>query len=62
MEKSDSLEKQFVDSLTPFQKIAYKIAANNLESSFCLEKCIGFIEYKKESEKANAKNVSKERL
>lgn len=60
MEKPDSLEKQFVDSLTPFQKIAYKIAVNNLESSFCLEQCIGFIEYKKESEKANQKNESKE--
>jgi len=41
-----SLEKEFVDQLTPFQKIAYQIAIKNLESSFSLEKCIGFLEYK----------------
>jgi hypothetical protein len=50
--QEEKLEKEFVDQLTPFQQIAYKIAIKNLESSFSLEKCIGFLEYK-ESKKSN---------
>lgn len=49
--EQDELEKEFIDQLTPFQQIAYKIAVKNLESSFCIEKCIGFLEYKHNREK-----------
>ena len=47
------LEKEFVEQFTPFQQIAYKIAVKNLESSFSLEKCIGFLEFKQEKEKGS---------
>jgi hypothetical protein len=49
------LEKEFVEQFTPFQQIAYKIAIKNLESSFSLEKCIGFLEFKQEKEKKQPK-------
>ncbi len=49
------LEKEFVAQLTPFQQIAHKIAIKNLESSFSLEKCIGFLEYKQEKQKKQEK-------
>jgi hypothetical protein len=48
-EKESILEKEFIEQLTPFQKIAYTIAINNLESSFSLNKCIGFLEYKEKT-------------
>jgi hypothetical protein len=47
----DPLQEEFLEQLTPFQQIAYKIAIKNLESSFSLEKCIGFLEFKQEKEK-----------
>jgi hypothetical protein len=47
----DPVQKEFLEQLTPFQKIAHKIAVKNLESSFSLEKCIGYLEYKQEKEK-----------
>ena len=49
-EEPSDLEKEFIQNFTPFQKIAYQIAVNNLESSFSLEKCIGFLEFKEEKE------------
>lgn len=51
MDSMTEQEKEFVAELTPFQQIAYKIAIKNLESSFSLEKCIGFLEFKQEKEK-----------
>lgn len=51
MDSMTELEKEFVEKLSPFQQIAYKIAIKNLESSFSLEKCIGFLEFKQEKEK-----------
>ncbi len=36
--------------MNPQEKIAYNIAVKNLESSFDIEKSIGFIEYKKKQE------------
>lgn len=58
MEYMDPYEKEFISTLTPFQKIAYNIAIKNLESSFSLEKCIGFLEFKERKEK----NEQKEKL
>ena len=47
LEKSldKSLEKEYVDQLTPFQKIAYDIAVKKLGSSFNLSLSIGFLEF-----------------
>ena len=46
----DLIEK-YISEFTPYQKIAYQIAVKQLETSFCIEKSIGFIQYKKEKEK-----------
>jgi len=40
-----SLEKEYVDQLTPFQKIAHDIAVKKLGSSFNLSLSIGFLEF-----------------
>tara|TARA_B100001063_G_C16377452_1_gene363782 strand:+ start:349 stop:525 length:177 start_codon:yes stop_codon:yes gene_type:complete len=37
-----SLTGEYVESLDKLEKIAYNIAVKNLESSFDIEKCIGF--------------------
>tara|TARA_Y100000389_G_scaffold204619_1_gene258393 strand:+ start:6145 stop:6333 length:189 start_codon:yes stop_codon:yes gene_type:complete len=37
----------YINSLNPLEQNAYKIAQTNLESSFDVEKCIGFIEFLK---------------
>jgi hypothetical protein len=50
IEELSDLEKEFIQQFTPFQKIAFQIAVKNLESSFSLEKCIGFLEFKEEKE------------
>ena len=44
MTKSDAF-KVYEDSMNEADKIAYKIAIKQLESSFDLEKSIGFLEY-----------------
>ena len=36
------LTQEYISSLTKIEKIAYDIAVKNLESSFDIEKCIGF--------------------
>ena len=44
------LVKEYLETLTPKEKIAYKIAMTNLESSFDIMNSIGYIEYKKRKE------------
>lgn len=44
MTKPDAF-KVYEDSMNEADKIAYKIAIKQLESSFDLEKSIGFLEY-----------------
>lgn len=41
------LIEQYIAQLTPSQKIAYEIAKKRLETSFSIEKSIGFIEFLK---------------
>jgi len=45
MEKE--LVKQYIAQLTPSEKIVFAIAQKQLESSFCIEKSIGFLQYVK---------------
>ena len=54
MEKEDNkshinkeLIAKYIDSLNTIEKEALNIAKEQLESSFCLEKSIGFLEFKK---------------
>ena len=37
--------EQFKESMSPADRAAYEIAIRQLESSFDIEKCIGFIDY-----------------
>ena len=43
----------YIKQMNPQERIAYDIAVKNLESSFDIEKSIGFIEYKKKQEEQN---------
>ena len=44
-----NLEDAYLDQLSDTEKIALKIAHHQLESSFCLEKSIGFLQFKEKS-------------
>lgn len=41
------LVEQYIAQLTPSEKIVFAIAQKQLESSFCIEKSIGFLQYLK---------------
>ena len=43
----DALQQIYLDSLSEKEKMAYNIAKSHLGSSFSLEKCNGFVEWKK---------------
>ena len=43
--------EQFLQSLTPIEKLAYKIAKADLESSFDITKSIGFLKWTKDRKK-----------
>ena len=43
------LEDAYLEQLSDTEKIALKIAHHQLESSFCLEKSIGFLQFKEKS-------------
>ncbi len=43
----DELVNIYLKQLTPFQIKANEIAKRKLESSYCIEKSIGFLEFKK---------------
>ncbi len=43
----DAMLLQYTEQLTEIERIVLEIAKDQLESSFCLEKSIGFIEWRK---------------
>ena len=45
--KSNNLIQEYLNSLDEFEKQAINIAEKSLETSFDIEKCIGFIKFKK---------------
>ena len=45
-ENSES-QNEYIKTLKPIELIALNIAKQNLETSFCLEKSIGFLNYLK---------------
>ena len=47
---TDKIIEMYLKSMTESEKQAYLIAKNHLESSFDLEKSIGFIRFKQEQE------------
>ena len=42
----EELQNEYLQQLTPLEKVALKIAQEDLESSFSLEKSIGYINWK----------------
>ena len=48
--KSEELVQAYIASFTPEQKKVHEIAIRILESSYSVEKSIGFLEFKKASE------------
>ena len=49
-DKSEELVQAYIASFTPEQKKVHEIAIRILESSYSVEKSIGFLEFKKASE------------
>ena len=47
--KMDELVKLYLDNMDKFERVAYEIAKENLESSYDIEKSIGFLEFVKNS-------------
>jgi|TARA_Y100000816_G_scaffold157408_2_gene112389 hypothetical protein len=47
---TSTLIQMYIDQLSPSEKIAHSIAVKNLESSYDVEKSIGFIEFKQKLE------------
>ena len=47
---TDKIIEMYLKSMTESEKQAYLIAKNHLETSFDLEKSIGFIRFKQEQE------------
>ena len=46
----EELITKYINSLNPIEKEALNIAKEQLETSFCLEKSIGFLEFKKDNQ------------
>ena len=49
--KKPSIEQQYMNSLTELEQKALNISKEHLESSFNLQKSIGFIQFKRTIEK-----------
>ena len=45
LDASKEWTKEYINTLTPEENIAYKIAKEHLGSSFDIEKSIGFIDF-----------------
>lgn len=48
---TEELVKEYQEQMAETEKIALKIAHRQLESSFCIEKSIGFLKFKEEKQK-----------
>jgi len=44
-EESDDVIEEYKQTLNEIEKNALVIAINNLETSFCIEKSVGFLEF-----------------
>ena len=47
-EQLSALINEYIESFTELEKIVYKIAEEHLESSFCIEKSVGFVKWLRE--------------
>ena len=44
----DELIMQYIDEMTPMEKIIMELAREHLETSFCIENSVGFITWLRE--------------
>jgi len=51
MENIQILIEEYIESLNEIEKIVLEIAKEHLETSFCIEKSIGFIKWYEEKNK-----------
>ena len=58
MENSQTLVEEYIAQMKPEEKKAYEIAKQNLESSFDIEKSIGFLEFKQKNQRVDSLNAS----
>lgn len=47
----DQYIQEYIDSLDETEKIVMKIAQDHLESSFCIERSVGFVKWLKDNSK-----------
>ncbi len=47
-EEIDIIIEEYIESMTEMEKMVMEIAREHLESSFCLEKSVGFINWYRE--------------
>lgn len=52
----DELIKQYIDEMTPMEKIIMALAEEHLETSFCIEHSVGFVTWLREKNKQINKN------
>ena len=52
------LVQRYIAQLSPTEKIAYEIAVEKLESSFDIEKSIGFLEFVKDQSVVSSASAS----
>jgi hypothetical protein len=45
----EELLNMYIENMNIYEKVAYEIAKNNLESSYDMEKSIGFIDFLKKN-------------
>jgi len=45
----EELLNMYIENMSIYEKVAYEIAKNNLESSYDMEKSIGFIDFLKKN-------------
>ena len=57
MQNNNGRVQQYVDQLNDMEKITYAIAKEHLESSFDIEKSLGFIEWEKKQESLKSAKV-----
>ena len=55
MDTPESMIQEYLQQMSPSEKIAYDIAVKNLESSFDIEKSIGFKEFVEKKETQDEK-------
>ena len=44
-QSKEQMIEQYLEQLTKAEKVAYQIAVKKLETSFCIEKSIGFLKF-----------------